>query len=594
MYIKDYPRPQLVRPKWTNLNGEWDFAFDKYVIGKVEHWEENFPKDLKIKVPFTYETKASGIGDARQVDVVWYQRTIQISGSRLQGSRQLLHIEGCDYRADVYVNGKHAGAHTGAYSRFSIDITEYLKENENILTIRAEDRADKAQPRGKQRWTPENFGCWYEQTTGIWKTVWLEEVPEIYLTNLKMTPSCKDSSIAWELELNELPKTGEWSVRFEVSYDKEAVAELEIPVKQRRVSGVCLLGEEELHEWGIKLWSPESPNLYDVKVLLSEGNHVVDTIYSYFGLRDICCKNGQILLNGRPLFERLVLDQGYWKDSGPTPPDEEALIKDIDQTLALGYNGVRKHQKVEDERYLYWADKKGLLVWSEMGASYEFCDDAIADFTKQWMEVVRDNYNHPSIITWTPFNESWGIREIMTNQKEQALTEAIYYLTKSFDLMRPVIVNDGWEHTISDIITLHDYTADGEEFYHRYSSFFEQMMRNELYPGGARAAFADGFAYKGQPIMITEYGGIALRTEFGWGYGDQVGGEEEFLTRFDKITSAIKKLNWCSGYCYTQLTDVQQEVNGLLDIEREPKVSPDKIREINETPIGDRSFYGKL
>ena len=588
MHIENYPRPQLVRPEWTNLNGEWDFAFDRRDVGKAEKWNVHFPQSQKIVVPFTYETKLSGIGIEKDVNVVWYHRKLPVSRKDLSNERLILHMEGCDYYSEIYVNGVMTGSHTGAYSRASYDITDALDDNENYLTVRIEDSRDKSQPRGKQRWLDDNYGCWYVQTTGIWKTVWLEKVPSVYIQALRLTPSAKKCCIDFDMEVNQLPADNEkYVAQFRIMDGEKEINTVSLALEQKKVSGRCFLYGSELHNWGIKLWSPEHPNLYDIEVTLVRDEQAVDKVYSYFGLRDICCSKGQILLNGVPLYERLILDQGYWKDSGLTPPSEEALIEDIDKTLALGYNGVRKHQKVEDERYLYWADVKGLLVWSEVGAFYDFTEKSITDFTQQWIEIVRENYNHPCIITWTPFNESWGIRQVKTNRQEQEFTEGIYYLTKSLDSTRPVIANDGWEHTISDIITIHDYAEDGDEFYRHYMNHIQEILKNERFPSREKAAFADGYGYKGQPIMITEYGGIAFQTDKGWGYGNQVSDEKEFLNRFKNITEAIKRIPWCCGYCYTQLTDVQQEVNGLLSENRAYKVSPDKVKAINEIPAGE-------
>ena len=588
MHIENYPRPQLVRPEWTNLNGEWDFAFDRRDVGKAEKWNVHFPQSQKIVVPFTYETKLSGIGIEKDVNVVWYHRKLPVSRKDLSNERLILHMEGCDYYSEIYVNGVMTGSHTGAYSRASYDITDALDDNENYLTVRIEDSRDKSQPRGKQRWLDDNYGCWYVQTTGIWKTVWLEKVPSVYIQALRLTPSAKKCCIDFDMEVNQLPADNEkYVAQFRIMDGEKEINTVSLALEQKKVSGRCFLYGSELHNWGIKLWSPEHPNLYDIEVTLVRDEQAVDKVYSYFGLRDICCSKGQILLNGVPLYERLILDQGYWKDSGLPPPRDEALIEDIDKTLALGYNGVRKHQKVEDERYLYWADVKGLLVWSEVGAFYDFTEKSITDFTQQWIEIVRENYNHPCIITWTPFNESWGIRQVKTNRQEQEFTEGIYYLTKSLDSTRPVIANDGWEHTISDIITIHDYAEDGDEFYRHYMNHIQEILKNERFPSREKAAFADGYEYKGQPIMITEYGGIAFQTDKGWGYGNQVSDEKEFLNRFKNITEAIKRIPWCCGYCYTQLTDVQQEVNGLLSENRAYKVSPDKVKAINEIPAGE-------
>jgi beta-galactosidase/beta-glucuronidase len=304
-------------------------------------------------------------------------------------------------------------------------------------------------------------------------------------------------------------------------------------------------------------------------------------------MREIRIDGQNVLLNGRPLYQRLILDQGYWKDSHLTPPDEEALIEDIDKIQALGYNGLRKHQKIEDERFLLWCDVKGMLVWSEAAAAYQYTDYAVEEFTREWMEIVKQNYNHPCIITWTPFNESWGVNRIGTNRSEQHFTEAIYHLTKSMDKNRPVIVNDGWEHTVSDIITLHDYEEIGEILRKRYLEYKEDILSDGLYHNNYKAAMAKDFAYKGQPIIISEYGGIAFNNDdSGWGYGNKVSSKEDFIRRFDEITTAVKEIPYVSGFCYTQVSDVQQEINGLMDMDRNFKIEPAVIKEINERKIG--------
>jgi len=293
-------------------------------------------------------------------------------------------------------------------------------------------------------------------------------------------------------------------------------------------------------------------------------------------------------LNRQYFYQRLILDQGYWPDSHLTPPSEDALIEDIDKIKAMGYNGLRKHQKVEDERFLYWCDVKGMLVWCEAPSIYRYSDYAVSEFTKEWLEIVKQNYNHPCIITWTPFNESWGINKVKCRRDQQHFTEAIYHLTKSIDSQnRPVIVNDGWEHTISDIITLHDYEASGDMLKARYMEFQNGNLSENTFHNNTEKAFAEGYAYKGQPVIISEFGGIAFNNDdAGWGYGDKVNTKEDFIRRFDSITTAIKELPYVCGYCYTQVTDVQQEINGLMDMERNFKIDPEIISEINTRKTG--------
>ena len=593
-YRKDYPRPQFVRKNWTNLNGVWDFGFDDGNIGERDQWFLHFPMERKIQVPFTYETKLSGIQDETRHDFVWYRRTWEADPKLFGENRCILHFEGSDFLTKIWVNGQFAGSHRGGYARFSFDITDLMREGENELVVKAEDSFDAGQPRGKQRWVEKNFGCWYVQTTGIWKTVWCEYVPPVRLERVKMTPDLERNALETEYEIC-APEglTGpDWMIETVITFEDVLISRTLTAVTKPRITAVhdlCAEGHTGM-EWAVRAWSPETPDLYDVEFRLLKGGKPVDEAGSYFAMRQIRIDGDQILLNGTPLYQRLILDQGYWKDSHLTPPDEEALILDIERIQALGFNGLRKHQKTEDERFLYWCDVKGLLVWSEMAAAYRYGDDAVEEFTEEWMEIVRQNYNHPCIITWTPFNESWGIGRVKTDRKQQHFTEAIYHLTKSFDANRPVIVNDGWEHTVSDIITLHNYEEKGEDLQRHYTERWEEILAGKVSCNtGDHMAFADGYQYRGQPVLISEYGGIAFNNDdSGWGYGNKVNTREEFIQRYDAVTTAVKELPHVCGFCYTQITDVQQEINGLLDMERNFKVDPEIIKEINERRRGTR------
>lgn len=589
-YIKDYPRTQFVRKNWENLNGTWNFEFDDENCGESEKWYENFKGKREIQVPFTYETKLSGIQDETRHDNVWYQKTIQVDGSRLESNNYIIHFEGSDFETKLWVNGQYAGNHRGGYARFSFDITNLVKDGENELVVKVEDSFDMQQPRGKQRWANENYACWYVQTTGIWKTVWTEYVPKTGLASVKMTPDLENSMLELEYEMN----------ASEAELGEDLLVEATITFEDVLISRTITAATEKhirvtadvFHKGGnglkgrIRTWTPENPDLYDIDFRVIKSGETVDFVGSYFAMREIRIDGSNILLNGAPLYQRLILDQGYWKDSHLTPPGEEALIEDIDKIRLLGYNGVRKHQKTEDERFLYWCDVKGMLVWSEMAAAYQYSDYAVEEFTREWLEIVKQNYNHPCIVTWTPFNESWGVSKISTKPMEQHFTEAIYYLTKSIDKYRPVIVNDGWEHTVSDILTIHDYEEAGEVLKRRYTEYKDEILSGKFHYNGSNKALAKGYEYKGQPVIISEYGGIAFdNDDSGWGYGNKVTTKEEFIRRFDKITTAVKEIPYVCGFCYTQVSDVQQEINGLMDMDRNFKVEPEIIKEINERKV---------
>lgn len=579
-YVKDYPRPQWVRDEWQLLNGEWSFRFDDSFEGEGNKWYSKLHADRTIQVPFTYETKASGIGEEQFHPCVWYERNVSIPAA-VSGKRVMLHFQAVDYLAKLWVNGVYIGSHEGGYSAFSFDITDAVELGEdNRITVRVEDGNSTMQPRGKQRWIDKNYGCWYVQTTGIWQSVWLEYVDVYHVNSTKITPKLEDASVTFEYELGSTIRSFEGlTLQTIIRYDGKLIRSTETHVDRKFIK-VDLSVMNDVGEWKVHAWHPNHPNLYDAEVILKKDGQPVDTVYTYFGMRSIRIKGNRVLLNNYVYYQRLLLDQGYWEDTHLTPPSEEALIDDIEKTLALGFNGVRKHQKLEDPRFLYWADRKGLLVWSEFPAAYEFGDDAVHRLTKEWTEVVRQHYNHPSIVTWVPFNESWGIKNVSTDRKQQQFTESIYHLTKAYDQMRPVVVNDGWEHTVSDIITLHDYEELGTVLEARYKDK-DALLSCEVSHDKSRYAFANGYSYKGQPVMISEYGGIAFKSEAGWGYGNQVKNDEEFLARYEGITQAIKNLDYVSGFCYTQLTDVQQEVNGLLTIHREPKIDMEKIKKIN-------------
>ncbi len=580
-YIKDYPRPQFVRREWQNLNGEWNFIFDDNDEGETKKYFKEFPIDKKIIVPFTYETKLSGIEDESVHYIVWYNKKINISKEQLQNNKVILNFEGSDYKTKVWINGKYIGENIGAYSRFSFDIEKYVIEGENDITIKVEDSLSKDQPRGKQRYKKESWKCWYIQTTGIWKTVWLEWVSKKYLKAVKITPKTDKVQLEIETNLSEQDiEQQKYYIETEISFNGQILNNIkEILNNNYEKIKMNIVKEGINHD--IQKWSVNSPNLYDITYKLYCEDKVIDTAYSYFGIREIAIKENKIFLNDEELYLKLILDQGYWKESHLTPPSEDSLTKDIESVLAFGYNGIRKHQKVEDERFLYWCDVKGVLVWSEMANCYNFDDNSLQNFTNEWIKVVKQNYNHPSIITWVPINESWGIPEVSICEKEQNFATTLYYLTKSIDDTRPVISNDGWEHTISDIITIHDYKQDNELLYQEYSDKEMKVLNNLEEYNGKHRLFASGYKYEGQPVIMSEYGGIAINSEEGWGYGKQVKDEKELIERFSKLTKTIKNISYISGYCYTQLTDVQQEINGLMNTERNYKIEPNIIRNIN-------------
>lgn len=579
-YKKGYLRPQFVREQWTDFSGEWDFAFDDNNEGERNTFYSVFPKTAKkICVPFSYETAASGIADESEHNVVWYRKAF--TAKKLpEGKRYLIHFEGADYFSKVWVNGNLVTFHEGGNCRFTADATDYLSnDGNNVLTVRCEDSFDTRQPRGKQRWLKNSFGCWYVQTTGIWKPVWSEIVSVARLDRVKITPDIDRESVRIDYDFPAEALGAE--IETEITFGDIPVVKSRISVNRRSMAQALDM-RCDAFDFKVKQWHPNDPNLYDVKFTLFKNGEIVDEVSSYFGMRKIEADEKGIRLNNCPIYLKMILAQNYWKHSGYTMPNEEAAIRDIEFTKEAGFNSLRIHQKIEDERFLLYCDVTGMLVWGEFPAQYEFGDVAAKKLTAEWMDAVMQQYNHPSLIAWVPFNESWGIPDVFTDKAQQEFTRGIYSLTKAFDTMRPVITNDGWEHTSSDIITLHDYVGSGSGILERYADGLSNILSNRVAHGNFKFAFAQGYSYGGQPVIVSEYGGIALAGDDGWGYNGKVQNEAELLAKYDELTSAIKAMPTVSGYCYTQLTDTYQEVNGLLDCDHNPKVDLKKICAINE------------
>lgn len=560
----EYPRPQFVREAWLNLNGPWDFSFD----------EPGF--DRTITVPFAYQAALSGIGMDERHDRVWYRRAFALPED-WAGKRVLLHFGAVDYTCKVWVNGALAGGHTGGHAGFSLDVTEALRPGENVLTVLAEDdHADREMPRGKQYWGEKPRSIFYTPTSGIWQTVWLEPVSEDRLLSVRVTPDLAGRQVFFDYELSRpglvltaaaaCPDGETVSVRS----DGEARGRLVLSLDGEGLDGGAFADQYA--------WSPEHPVLFQTVYEVRAEAEVTDRVSGYFGLRSIAVADGKILLNGRPYYQKLLLDQGYWPDGLLTAPTDAAFVTDIEACKAMGFNGVRKHQKVEDPRFLYHADRLGLLVWGEMANAYVFSGRYVRRFTAEWIEVLERDYNHPCIVAWTPLNESWGVNEISSDPRQLHHCKALVELTKSLDATRLVMSNDGWEQTIPDVLGIHDYEAKADVLRQRYASL-ESIL---AFRPADRAVFAPGCRYAGQPVMVTECGGISFRSQGGaWGYTDTKT-PEEFLETYRQVVASLLSSELVQGFCYTQLTDVQQEQNGLLTFDRRPKFDFAAIREINE------------
>ena len=565
----EYPRPNFRRDNWLCLNGEWDFSIGEKTL------------DRKIIVPYACETALSGIEDKGFHKTVWYRRTFTLPGE-MGGKNILLHFGAVDYRCDVWVNGQYIRSHTGGQTGFAADITDAVDQTgDNVIEVKAEDDyRDLEMPRGKQFWELNSRSIFYSRTTGIWQTVWLEAVEPLYLVGCHITPEFDRRAVRFEYQLSEIAK----KIAFDISFQGTAAANLTVAPQSCKGSVTIGLDQTGLQAWNFQedlAWTPENPRLFDAKITVYGENGTTDRVDTYFGMRKVSIENGRFLLNNREYYQKLVLDQGYWEQSLLTAPSDEDFIKDIRLTKAMGFNGVRKHQKVEDPRYLYHADRLGLLVWGEIGAAYVYSREYAHRIYSEWMEAVERDYNHPCIVAWTPLNESWGVPEIKVDRQQQAHCNALLYMTKSVDDTRVVMDNDGWEHTCGDLLTIHDYSPSGEKLRKHFESM-ESVLT--MTPGG-RSLFADGYGYRGQPILVTEFGGVKYAPESdlarSWGYCEE-NDLGAYTRKYAELTRAILDSPLIQGYCYTQLTDVENEENGLLTYHRDIKIPLDTIRKINE------------
>lgn len=566
-----YPRPLFRRESFISLDGEWDFLLERSGAGEREPRYKEFPKDhLKIKVPFAYQSPASGINDKSRCDEVWYQKDFVSPHKR--NERVILHIGAADYETYLYVNEKLVGKHLGGYTAFSFDITDYLKDDKAHIAICCLDSYNIYQPRGKQKWKNENFECWYQEITGIWKSVWVEVVPYVYLLNAKMTPN-KEGAIDIELDVNDEKYQGfaDISIKFK---DKHLVKERANFSFGHACAHILI---KEIHYWDL-----ENPNLYDVIFELSSG----DIVKSQFGYRFIETDKGQIYLNGEPCFMRLTLEQGYYPAGIYTFKDIKEMIDEVNLIKDCGFNGLRMHQKVEDERFYYLCDLMGLIVWSEMPSCYGFNDHSIENNKREWQEILKEHYNHPSILVWTPCNESWGVPGIRHTKEQQQFLVDLYDMTKAYDKTRLVVSNDGWSHCKTDLITLHNYIQEPERFKEEFIDILMDIVKKNkpLYKDQGYVPFADGYKYEGQPILIDEFCGIGFNVDEvnnGWGYGNKVKGVEEFLDRYNGLVKLASDCPLLAGWCMTQISDVYQEVNGLVTFERKEKFPLDELMKIN-------------
>ncbi|MCW5952306.1 MAG: glycoside hydrolase family 2 [Propionibacteriaceae bacterium] len=661
-----HPRPQLTRPGFEILDGDWGFRSDPDDAGLAEGWcRQEVGFDRTIRVPFPPESVASGIGQ-EVAGPIWYRRVIQLEP--LPGRRTLLHFEGVDHRATVWLNGRQVAEHEGSQARFSLDVTDAARDGANVLVVRAvDDPGDLEQPRGKQDWQADPHVIWYRRTSGIWRTVWTESVPASWIDQVELRPQPDLRSVAFTARL-----AGEAlaapSVRVVLRLAEQILADVEIRPGSAEVRGTIVLDHECLGaEPEVLRWTPETPTVIDAEITLADGGGPIDIVGSYLGLRTVSVDRGRILLNGRPYFLRFVLEQAYWPQSHLAAPSQEALEQEVRLIKELGFNGLRMHQVSADPRFLECCDRLGLLVLADTAAAYRFSPTALRRTTDELMAVIARDRNHPSLIGWVPFNESWGLPELQTSRSQQHAVQAMYHLVKALDPSRIAFGNDGWHHVVGDVVGVHDYTQDPARLRQRYGtpdaiagtlcweqpagrplvlrpdplpwppasfapspdtlppSWGARPSRDTLSSAGSLSS-ADSLPSPGTlasagslpspgslpsfpdplpssprrrgspdarpPVVLTEFGGIsAHRDPEAWrGYGEVVA-VDRLAEVVGALVAEVGPESGLAGFCYTQLTDTEQEKNGLLTEDREPKCSPAALRTSILGETGSRASH---
>lgn len=572
-----YPRPQFIRENWTDLNGSWQFTFDDNDEGENnKQFLNNEFYTMNIQVPYSYHTKSSGVEIKENHPIVWYKKDLHVDVK--EGKRYLLHFGAVDYRCDLYIDDVRVFTHIGGHTPFDVDITKYIK-NDFSLILRVEDYNECTQPIGKQSWKDTNFLCWYTRTIGIWQAVYMEEVGDVYLTALRMTPQIDNASLDIDAFIN---KEEDVWIKGEVYFKGEFITKFMSSFKGKRARFSIDVSATS-PDFRLHFWHPNSPNLYDINFKIMKRHEVLDEVKSYFGMRHIESKGNKIYLNNQEFYQKLILDQGYFKNGGLTATVEE-LKDDVLKIKEMGFNGARKHQKIEDSRYMYLCDVVGLVMWAEMPSSFEYSMITNENVVREMHAFINKHYNHPSVICYTLLNESWGINEVYSDKAEQNFINGLVYLTKSMDTSRLVVGNDGWEQSLTDILTIHDYNSDEYSIRESYKDIMEAANGSPSKTSN-RHTYNRGYAYTGGPLMISEFGGVAYNTQEteekeAWGYGERIVGKEAVLSKIKALHEAVMDIEGCCGFCYTQLSDVEQEINGLLDHEHNYKFDPKEIREI--------------
>lgn len=577
----------LRRAAWTSLDGSAGFAFDDADKGLAEHWWDDparFPRTIRL--PFPPESRASGIGDTAEHPVVWYHieltpQALRTAGYKA-GRRLLLHFGGVDHEATVWVDGVQVAHHEGGQTAFCADITDALttagqerrQESGHRIVVRAtDDPHDRSQPRGKQTWAAEPARIWYGRSTGIWRPVWMESVPQVHLARLSWQASPSAARVQASLEFARPPQAPV-PVHIRLTLHGEQIAEADSQITSRMgVVDIALPPGRDLS------WSPSRPWLLDATISAGE-----DEVTSYLGVRDVEVQGRQLCINGEPVFLRQVLEQCYWPESLYTAPGGAALKAEAELVAELGFNGMRIHQQTPDPRLLYWADRLGLLVFAEIGAAHEFTERATRRLQREWSESVRANLSHPCIICWVPVNESWGFPDLASDPLQSDFISGLAGLTRVLDPTRPVLSNDGWEHTDSDLVTIHDYSPRPRRLIrHLHPAAMTALLEGTLRGEAGRFIVIGEHQRSDLPVLLDEFGGIrfesARRTRSGWGYST-ARTRRSFQRKLRSLVDTANSSGALAGWCWTQLTDVRQETNGLCDESRHPKLQAEILRSI--------------
>jgi hypothetical protein len=572
-----YPRPQLSRPLWLSLDGHWEFAFDDADVGLAERWYDGRILPLKIQVPFPYQSAASGIKTREIHEVVWYARDFTVPAD-WQFEHLLLHFGAVDYSTEVWLGGRLVGRNRGGHVPFSFNIAPWLQPGANRLVLRVEDRQDPDQPRGKQ----SSSGCpvriYYYCTTGIWQTVWLEPVASVRIDYLHVATAAPDGALAVDVNLH--GPFGTWRVEMDVL--AELASSTVVATCAATTQEACMQLVTQIPD--AAPWSPATPHLYKLRVRLFQGDTLLDSVESYTGLRSITLQDGRFCLNGQPTFLLMALDQGYWPDTLLAAPSDAALRADVEWAKRFGFNGVRKHQKIESERWLYWCDRLGLMVWEEMPNARSWSSSAEESLMAEWQRAVARDVNHPSIIAWVPVVESLGFPALLRHPEQQAFLARMVTRTRFLDPHRPVVDNDGWEHTnLTDLCTIHDYTHPVDKLLARYAHTAATGVPPATGWYGDKPLFLPGGQYRGQPVILSEVGGFlyvppvhprAKRDRL-FDYYDTAHDVSELAAKYQALMEGLASLGFLAGICFTQLADTEHECNGLLTAARQPKLPPE-------------------